>query len=89
MPDMLFRETEKGMNVFDRYAPFVQDFIYRHQWEALRAVQAAAADVLFNTDENLLLCSGTASGKTETRQISPEEGKFESENETREIPKLP
>ena len=65
MPDMLFRETEKGMNVFDRYAPFVQDFIYRHQWEALRAVQAAAADVLFNTDENLLLCSGTASGKTE------------------------
>ena len=31
----------------------------------------------------------SASGKTETRQISPEEGKFESENETREIPKLP
>lgn len=31
----------------------------------------------------------SASGKTETRQIPPEQGTFESENETREIPKLP
>jgi len=29
------------MNVFDRYAPFVQDFIYRNNWESLRAIQAA------------------------------------------------
>lgn len=53
------------MNVFDRYAPFVQDFIYRNNWESLRAVQVAAGDAVFNTDDNLLLCASTASGKTE------------------------
>lgn len=53
------------MNIFDRYAPFVQDFIYRSNWEALRAIQVAAADAVFNTDENVLLSASTASGKTE------------------------
>ncbi len=53
------------MNTFDRYAPFIQDYIYQNGWENLRAVQAAAADVIFNTDENLLLTASTASGKTE------------------------
>lgn len=53
------------MGVFDRYAPFVQDYIYRNHWETLRGIQVAAADVLFNTDENLLLTASTASGKTE------------------------
>ena len=53
------------MSAFDRYAPFVQDYIYRNGWENLRAIQVAAADVIFNTDENLLLTASTASGKTE------------------------
>ena len=53
------------MSVFDRYAPFVQDFIYRNGWESLRAVQVAAGDAIFNTDENVLLTASTASGKTE------------------------
>lgn len=53
------------MSTFDRYAPFVQEYIYRHRWESLRAIQTAAADVLFHTDENLLLTASTASGKTE------------------------
>ena len=53
------------MDVFDRYAPFVQDFIYEHGWESLRGVQVAAADAIFNTDENVLLTASTASGKTE------------------------
>ncbi len=53
------------MNIFNRYAPFVQDFIYRNNWEALRAIQVAAADGIFNTDENVLLSASTASGKTE------------------------
>lgn len=53
------------MNIFDRYAPFVQDFIYRSNWESLRAIQVAAADAVFNTDENVLLSASTASGKTE------------------------
>ena len=53
------------MSVFDRYAPFVQEYIYQHGWDNLRAVQVAAADVLFHTDDHLLLCASTASGKTE------------------------
>ena len=53
------------MDVFDRYAPFVQDFIYEHGWEQLRGVQVAAADAIFNTDDNVLLTASTASGKTE------------------------
>ncbi len=51
--------------VFERYAPFVQDFIYAHDWESLRGIQVAAGDAIFNTDENVLLTSSTASGKTE------------------------
>lgn len=53
------------MDIFGKYAPFIQDFIYRNRWENLRGVQVAAADVIFNSDDNLLLTSSTASGKTE------------------------
>lgn len=53
------------MDVFDRYAPFIQEFIYNNNWESLRAVQVAAGDAVFNSDDNLLLAASTASGKTE------------------------
>ena len=53
------------MNVFDRLAPFIQDYIYENKWEELRANQVAACEVIFDSDDNLLLSSGTASGKTE------------------------
>ena len=53
------------MDVFERYAPFVQDYIYRSGWQSLRAVQNAAGDAIFNTDRNVLLTASTASGKTE------------------------
>ncbi len=53
------------MDIFERYAPFVQDFIYRNNWTSLRAIQAAAGEAVFNTDENVLLSASTASGKTE------------------------
>ena len=53
------------MDIFRRYAPFIQDFIYRERWQSLRAVQNAAGDVLFNSGDNLLLSAATASGKTE------------------------
>ena len=53
------------MNVFGRYAPFIQDFIYQNNWESLRAVQVAAGEAVFGTEDNVLLCASTASGKTE------------------------
>ena len=53
------------MDVFERYAPFIQDYIYRSGWKALRGVQNAAGEAIFGTDENVLLTASTASGKTE------------------------
>lgn len=53
------------MEAFKRYAPFIQDFIYRNGWQSLRGVQVAAAHAIFDTDDNVLLCASTASGKTE------------------------
>ena len=51
--------------IFERFPDFIREYIYRHNWDTLRAVQMAAAQTLFFTDHHLLLTSGTASGKTE------------------------
>ena len=53
------------MDIFSRYSPFIQQYIYQSGWEQLRAIQAAAGDAIFNTDSNVLLSASTASGKTE------------------------
>ena len=41
------------MDIFQRFAPFIQEFIFQQNWYELRDVQVAAADVIFNTDNNL------------------------------------
>ena len=51
--------------IFERFPDFIREYIYSHSWEKLRAVQIAAAKSIFNTENNLLLTSSTASGKTE------------------------
>ena len=51
--------------IFERFPDFIREYIYSHAWESLRAVQVAAAHTIFETDNNLLLTSSTASGKTE------------------------
>lgn len=51
--------------IFHRFPSFLQDYIYRSGWESLRDVQVRAAEVLFARNQNLLLTSPTASGKTE------------------------
>ena len=51
--------------VFERFPDFIREYIYSHNWESLRGVQIAAAHSIFETDNNLLLTSSTASGKTE------------------------
>ncbi|BCL34142.1 DEAD/DEAH box helicase [Nostoc sp. MS1] len=52
-------------NAFNRLAPFIQEYIYHHQWTELRPVQTAACDVVFDTDAHLLIAAATAAGKTE------------------------
>ena len=51
--------------VFSRYAPFIRDHIYSQGWSELRDVQIEAAKVVFDSDDDLLITSATASGKTE------------------------
>ena len=53
------------MNVYERYAPWIQEYIYQSGWQTLRAVQNAAGNAIFGTDEYVLLTASTASGKTE------------------------
>lgn len=53
------------MNVFDRYAPFIQEYICSSGWKALRSVQDAAGEAIFCTQDNVLITASTASGKTE------------------------
>ena len=52
-------------NIFENLAPFIQEYIYRNGWTEIRPIQVAACDLVFNTESNILLASGTASGKTE------------------------
>lgn len=51
--------------IYRRFPTFIQEYIYRSGWEELREVQMQAAETLLETGNNLLLSSGTASGKTE------------------------
>ena len=51
--------------IFERFPDYIREYIYAHSWESLRDVQTEAANCIFNTDQNLLLTSSTASGKTE------------------------
>ncbi len=51
--------------IFGLFPDFIKEYIYSHSWQELRGVQIAAAHTIFETDDNLLLTSSTASGKTE------------------------
>lgn len=53
------------IDVFERYSPFIQDYIYTSGWQSLRAVQNGAGNAIFGTDQNVLITASTASGKTE------------------------
>ncbi len=51
--------------IFAQFPPFIQEYIYSHGWTELRKIQLEAARVILEDDRHLLLCSSTASGKTE------------------------
>lgn len=52
-------------NAFERYAPFIQEYIYKKKWTDLREVQVEACEAVMDTDKHVLVASGTSSGKTE------------------------
>ena len=53
------------MDLYERLAPYIQDYIYRSGWTQFREIQVAACELIFGTDAHIVLSSGTASGKTE------------------------
>lgn len=50
---------------YDRMPWFLKDHIVRNEWKGFREVQEKSFEVLFNSDDHLLITSGTSSGKTE------------------------
>ena len=57
--------NDKAQKAYSLFSPFIKDYIYRNGWSDLRKVQIDAAWEIFYTENNLLLSSETASGKTE------------------------
>ena len=54
-------------NAFERYAPFIQEYIYRKKWTDLREVQIEACEAIMDTNKHVIVASGTASGKTDAK----------------------
>lgn len=52
-------------SVFERFPEYIREYIYQHSWESLREIQVLAARSILDSQNNLLLTSSTASGKTE------------------------
>ena len=50
---------------FYKLAPFIQEYIYRNEWENLHEIQVQAIEAILDTPDHILISSGTASGKTE------------------------
>lgn len=57
--------NDRQSEIFNKFSPFIRDYIYSHGWDNLRDVQCEAAECLFDSDDDLLITSSTASGKTE------------------------
>lgn len=53
------------MSAYERYAGWIQDYIYRKGWQSTREIQDLACDAILDHSEHVLLSSATASGKTE------------------------
>lgn len=53
------------MSAFERYAPYIQEYIYRQGWDDLKLVQQEACSAILDSEKHVIIASGTASGKTE------------------------
>lgn len=52
-------------SAYNRYAHFIQEYIYRKGWDDLRDVQKDACSAILDSNDHVIIASGTASGKTE------------------------
>ncbi len=57
------------MDHFDRMPLFLRERIHAEGWTSWRGVQEDSFDVLFRSDDHLLISAGTSSGKTEAAML--------------------
>ena len=43
------------MDLYERLAPYIQDYIYRSGWTQFREIQVAACELIFGTDAHIVL----------------------------------
>ena len=55
----------QNLSAFSRLSPFIREYIYKNRWDELHLIQEEACKIIFDTDDHMILASGTASGKTE------------------------
>ncbi|MDR0690043.1 MAG: DEAD/DEAH box helicase [Spirochaetaceae bacterium] len=56
---------ENSGDAYSQLAPFVREYVYEKKWEALKGIQEAAVRAILHGKGQVLIASGTASGKTE------------------------
>lgn len=56
---------QSAKKVFTRFSPFIRDYIYRSGWDELRQIQIKAAELIFDTEDHVLISADTATGKSE------------------------
>jgi len=49
------------MDYFSQLAPYIQNYIYRNNWQELTDIQNKAIPAILDTQNNILLSSATAS----------------------------
>ena len=57
------------MSIFHELPPFIKEYIHRNRWDSFRDIQEAAYDVATEDDCDIVISSGTSSGKTEAAFI--------------------
>ena len=50
---------------FDKLPWFIKEYIHNNRWAGFREVQTRTFESFYSTDNHILICAGTSSGKTE------------------------
>ncbi len=50
---------------FEKLPWFIKEYIHGNRWASFREVQIGTFDAFYSTDDHILICAGTSSGKTE------------------------
>ena len=58
-------KNDASSNSFELLDPRIQRWIWEHEWTELRSIQEGAIPPILSHEKDVILSSGTASGKTE------------------------